>query len=183
MAENPVSLDQHRAALAKRARANTAGMVRAVERLTDSQLIAAELLIYVGLPDFRIAQRMGLDTATIRRWLREPVFMAACAELTRAYCAGQLVPLGLYRIRSLMSDPFLKIGDAVKATRFVAELAGLTGKQFVPEQGAFAPGPVAAGRPLSELSRDDLHRLMIAGQQAQQRLEDNSAEDIADPLT
>jgi hypothetical protein len=69
----------------------------------------------------------------------------------------------------------------VRATRFAAELGGLAGKQFTPEQGAFAPGPVSAGRPLSELSRDDLHRLMIAGQQAQRRLED-SAEDNADPL-
>lgn len=159
-----------------------AGNGRAIDRLTDGQLIAAELLVYLGLPDFRIAQRMGLELATLRRWLRDPLFVAACNELTRAYCAGQLVPLGLFRVRQLLSDPFAKLGEVVRATRFAAELAGLTGKQFTPEAGAFAPHNAAPSRPLSELTRDELHKLMIAGQQAQARLLD-SAEDIADPLS
>lgn len=160
------------------------GDLRSLERLSDGQLIAAELLIYLGLPDFRIAQRMQLDLATIRRWFRDPVFIAACNELTRAYCASQLVPLGLYRIRQAMADPFCKARDAVAATRFVAELAGLY-RTGAPEAGAYAPGPVGPAKPIAEMTREELARLMVQGQQAQARLLDHlddSAPDTADPL-
>jgi hypothetical protein len=156
--------------------------LRSVDRLSDAQLIAAELLIYTGLPEFRIAQRMNLEPAILRRWFRDPVFIAACNELTRAYAAGQLVPLGLYRLRAMMSDPFAKLRDVVHATRFAAELAGLY-RTGAPEAGTFAPGPAAPLKPLAEMSREELHRLMIQGQQAQDRLLNDSADDFADPLS
>lgn len=154
---------------------------RALDRLNDGQLAAVECLIWLGLPDFRIAQRLGIDLPIIRRWFRDPVFIAAANELTRAYAAGQLVPLGLFRLRQVLADPWAKPRDIIAATRFAAELAGLAGAG-APEAGQFAPGRLLPGKPLEELSRDELHRLMVQGQAAQDRLLGDSAETIADPL-
>ena len=158
--------------------------LRALDRLSDGQLAAVECLIWLGLPDFRIAQRLGIDLTTIRRWFRDPVFIAASNELTRAYAAGQLVPLGLFRLRQVLNDPFAKPRDIVAATRFAAELAGLS-SAGAPEAGQFSPAPMAPGKPLSDLSRDELHRLMVQGLAAQQRLVDasESADPNADPLS
>jgi hypothetical protein len=157
--------------------------LRALERLSDAQLAAVECLVWLGLPDFRIAQRIGIDLATLRRWFRDPVFIAAANELTRAYAAGQLVPLGLFRLRQVLNDPFAKPRDIIAATRFAAELAGLS-TAGAPEAGQFAPGSMLPSKPLADLSREELHRLMIQGQAAQRRLLDaDNAEPIADPMS
>jgi hypothetical protein len=155
-----------------------AGDLRALDRLTDAQLAAVELMVYHGLWASQIARRLLLDVETVRRWLREPLFAAAVIELQRAYAAAQLVPFGLYRIREEMARPDAKLRELVQATRFAAELAGyyLTG---APEAGAYAPGQATPGRPLAEMSRAELERLAAVGQA---RLDAWSAAQGSDPL-
>lgn len=138
--------------------------LRALDRLTDAQLSAVELMVHHGLWVAQVARRLALDVETVRRWLREPLFTAAVIELQRATAAAQLVPVGLARIREEMTKPETKLRDLVTATRFAAELAGyyLTG---APEAGAYAPGGTAPGKTLSEMSRAELERLATVGMQ------------------
>jgi len=156
-----------------------AGDLRALDRLTDAQLGAVELMVYHGLWASQIARRLALDVETVRRWLREPIFAAAVIELQRAYAAAQLVPFGLFRIREEMARPDAKLRDLVQATRFAAELAGyyLTG---TPEAGAFAPGAPQPGKVLAEMSRSELERLAAVGQA---RLEAWERTQVLDPLS
>ena len=156
-----------------------AGDLRALERLSDGQLAAVELVTWQGLTAERVAQRIGVEGVVVRRWFRDPVFIAACNELVRAYCSGQLVPLALFRVRQLLTDPRLSLRDAVHAGRFVAELAGLY-RTGAPEAGAYAPGPVVSGRSVAEMSAAELARVAAAGQAALARL---SAEISDDPLS
>jgi len=157
--------------------------MRAIDRLGTAQLAAAELLVFTGLPEFRIAQRLALPPETVRRWFREREFIAAVNELTRAYAAGCLVPLGLARIRGVLADPFAKPRDIIAATRFAAELAGLTAAltgSRAPEAGAYSPVGLST-RAIEDMSADDLRRAMVAGQHAQHQLA-RIVENDVDPL-
>jgi hypothetical protein len=144
--------------------------LRALDRLSDGQLAAAELVIWQGLDVARVAARLGADPASVRRWFRDPVFIAGCNELTRAYCAGQLVPLGLQRIRYMLGQQAVRLRDAVTATRFVAELAGLYQNRTGPEAGVYAPGPLVSGRSIADMSAADLARAAATGAAALARL-------------
>src|SRR5262245_22257085 len=86
--------------------------LRALDRLSDHQLMAVEMMVLWGLSPDRIAKRLGIDGAAVRMWLRDAVFQAAANELIRSYASGQLVPLALLRVRQLLADPFLKMRDA-----------------------------------------------------------------------
>jgi hypothetical protein len=160
--------------------------MRALDRIGTAQLAAAELLVYTGLPEFRIAQRLALPVETVRRWMREREFIAAVNELARAYASGALVPLGLCRIRGVLSDPFAKPRDLISATRFAAEIAGLldNGVMRAPEAGAYAPSTIST-RAVEEMTADDLRRAMVAGVAAQERLArivEADAEPVPNPL-
>lgn len=156
------------------------GDLRALDRLSDGQLAACELLVWQGLTLERIAQRLAVDAAVVRRWFRDPVFVAGCNELVRAYCGGQLVPLALFRVRGLLSDPRLSMRDAVSAGRFLAELAGLY-RTGAPEAGTYAPGPLVSGRSIGEMSAAELASVAARGQQALARLA-SSSENSSGPL-
>jgi hypothetical protein len=153
---------------------------RALDKLTDGQLAACELIVFYGLSAGRVAVRIGIDESTVRRWIREPLFTAACLELTRSYAAGQLVPLALFRARQLLMEPGLKIRDVVALGRFVADLAGLT-VTGAPAAGAFAPVPENHGRSLDDLSAAELAAASARAQAALAELIDSES-DSAGPL-
>jgi hypothetical protein len=162
-------------------RMTAAGSLRALDRLTDAQLAAAELFIVHGLAPGGVARRIGVAPETVRAWMRSPVFTAACNELCRGYAASQLVPLALVRVRQLLLDPGLKLRDAVAAGRFAAELAGLGGSAA--EGGRFAPS--TSTKPVADMSAEELRRAMLQGQAAQSRLLEAVAVDVekfVDPL-
>lgn len=159
--------------------AEVGGMLRALDRLSVPQLAAAEVIAWQGLPVDRVAQRLNVDVAQVRRWFRDPVFIAGINELTRAIAAGQLVPLALARVRGLLCDPRLTLRDAVSAGRFVSEVAGLYSKMGGPEAGLFAPGPLVSGRSIGEMSAAELARVAAAGRAALARL---ASENETSPL-
>lgn len=162
------------------------GELRSLDRLNDAQLAAVELFIFQGLTIGRVSRRLGLDDITVRAWFRDPVFIAAANELTRAYCAGQLVPLALGRMRQMMTDPFAKLSDVIRAGRFAAELGGLIApgsRGHAAEAGLYAPSDVAgAGRSISDLSAAELALTAERGARAIQELTD-SDDDTVDPLS
>src|SRR5262245_31985055 len=94
------------------------GELRALDRLSDPQLMAVEMMVLWGLSPERVAKRLAVDASVIRFWMRDSVFSAAANELLRSYCAGQLVPLALMRVRQLLCDPMLKVRDAVHCGRW-----------------------------------------------------------------
>jgi len=138
--------------------------MRALDRLSDGQLAAVELIVHQGLWAGQIARRLAVPIESVRAWIREPLFSAAVIEMTRAVAAAQLVPYGLARIRQEMARPDAKLRELVQASRFAAELAGMyaTG---TPLSGAYAPGSVQPGKPLSEMTRAELERLASTGLQ------------------
>jgi len=145
------------------------GDLRALDRLSDAQLAGCELIAWQGLPIERVAQRLAIDVAQVRRWFRDPVFIAALNELQRSIAAGQLLPLAMLRVRQLLCDARLTLRDAVHAGRFVAEIAGLY-RTGAPEAGIYAPGPLTSGRNIGEMSAAELTRVAAAGQAALARL-------------
>src|SRR6185369_5628522 len=97
-------------------------------------------------------------------------------------CAGQLVPLGLFQIRRLLSDPYLKMRDAATATKLAAELAGLYAS--AQEAGDFAPGAPqgsggSGGKAIADMSSEELRHAMQQGLHAQRRLSDAIEADTA----
>lgn len=148
---------------------------RAIDRLSDAQVMAVQARILQGWTTPRIARELGVPVATVTRWFQEPMVMAAAAEMTRAVAALELLPLGLQRLRLEMSNPLAKTSELVRAVELFAKLAGLTDASSsngaVPFEGhygrqAMRAGDDALSRPLSELTANDLQALASRGQAA-----------------